>query len=279
LRTSTVAVLADGRDDLPSRVQAVTASVLVRDLLVGPVRPAAVVATGPRATYLDVGGRLLAVVAADGVRLPCAAMLGPGGRPPTGPDLAVGDGGVYRAGRRVAAVGSWFDPRVRVGQVDYGAVGWLAAALCGRRRDDALLPGAAIDRLAFAWGGDGLDAAVAGLVGRGSGLTPAGDDLLAGALAALRALAPGSAEATRLAAAVRRWAPGRTTRLSVALLEAADQGAVIPEAAAVLRALVPPAPVDRLGEALDRLVGVGHTSGWHLAAGLVVGACRGGVVP
>jgi hypothetical protein len=254
-------------------VQALTASVLVRDLVVGPVRPAAVVATGPHASYLDVDGRLLAIVAAGGVRLPCSAMLGPGGRPPAGPGLAVGGGGIHERGRPVAVAGSWFDPRVRVGHVEPGAVERLAVEVRQRRSDDALLPAGAADRLAVALGGAGLEATVAALVGRGSGLTPAGDDLLAGALAALRALGPAPA-ADRLAAAVRRWTPGRTTRLSVALLEAADLGAVIPEAGAVLRAVAQPASVERIGDALDELVAVGHTSGWHLAAGLAVGAAR-----
>ena len=238
-----------------------SASVLVRDLLVGPVRRASVVATGPMATYLDVDGRFLAVVAAGGVRLPCAVMLGPGVRPPVGPDVVVGDDHIVAA--------SWFDPRVRVGPVEPCAVERLAAELRSRPGGDPLLPADAADRLATALGGDELDAVVAGLVGRGSGLTPAGDDLLAGALAALRALGSGAA-ADHLAAAVRTSAPGRTTRLSVALLEAAAVGAIIPEAESVLRALARPTPPD----GLDGLVGVGHTSGWHLAAGIVVGAAH-----
>jgi hypothetical protein len=259
------------------------ASELVRDVLVGPVRRATVVATGPMASYLDVDGRFLAVVAAGGVRLPCAAMLGHRGRPPVGPDLAVGGGHIHEHGRPTAVTGSWFDPRVRVGHVEPGAVERLAAALLQRPCQDALLPADAADRLAVALGGGRLDTTVAALVGRGSGLTPAGDDLLAGAMAALCALGSAAA-AGRLAAAVRRLAPGRTTRLSVALLEAAERGAVIPEAESVLRALARRTPVDGLGRALDELVGVGHTSGWHLAAGLTVGAAhsvgavtRGGV--
>lgn len=236
-----------------------SASVLVRDLLVGPVRRAEIVATGPMATYLDVDGRFLAVVAAGGVRLPCAVVLGPGGRPPVGPDLAVGEGHI--------APGSWFDPRVRVGPVEPAALELLATELRRRPGEDPLLPADAVDRLAEALRSGDVDSAVAALVGGGSGLTPAGDDLLAGALAALRAV--GSPAADDLATAVRRWAPGRTTRLSLALLEAADVGAMIPEAEAVLRAVR--ADDERLEPALDRLLGVGHTSGWHLAAGLMVG--------
>ena len=108
-------------------------------------------------------------------------------------------------------------------------------------------------------------------LGRGTGLTPAGDDLVAGALATLRAT--GLAAADRLGAAVRAPAPAATTRLSAALLEAADVGGLVPEAAGV------PARAGRRGDvetAAGRLVDVGHTSGWHLAAGLLVGVTHAG---
>jgi hypothetical protein len=263
-------------------------SVLVRDLLAGPVRAAPVVAAGPAATYLDVGGRLLAVVQPGGVHLPCAVVLtgtrsyprepGPAGASgvAAAAGFAVGGGAVHRDGRPVAVVTRWFDPRMRLGRIDPVAVERLDALVRSRERTDALLPAGAAERL-----GVGLDrgdacAAAAALLGRGTGLTPAGDDLVAGALAALRAQA--SPRADDLAAAVRSLAPVRTTRLSGALLAAADVGAVIPEAADVLRALArhgePPGRDHRPGAleaAVDRLVGVGHTSGWHLAAGLLAG--------
>ncbi len=276
------------------------ASVLVREVLVGPVRSAAVVATGRSATYLDVDGRLLAVVAHEAVRLPCAVVLAGDARPPAGPGVTVGAGAIRDGGRRIV-VNRWFDPRVRVACLDAAAVGTLVAAVRARPRPDALLPADAVARLAsgLAAGhglaaGDRRDAGdrrvpeartdvndmhatVAALVGRGSGLTPAGDDLLAGALAALRAV--GSAAADALGAAVRNLAPGRTTRLSAALLAAADAGAAIPQAEAVLRALAPAGAATRRAAARDdlvgavgRLLGVGHTSGWCLAAGLAVGA-------
>ena len=270
---------------------AAVASVLVREVLAGPVRPAVVVAVGPSATYLDVGGRLVAVVAAGGMRLPCAVVLVGDGAPPSGRGLAVGESAVHQAGRRAVTVRRWFDPRLRQARLDAAAVAHLAAAVRARPCPDALLSTDAALGLADDLAGGDPRAAVDTLVGRGAGLTPAGDDLLAGALAALRAV--GSPAAAALGAAVRALACGRTTRLSAALLAAADLGAVIPEAEAVLRALStsapslraradalgvpgrPPAfgrPVDALQGAVDRLLGVGHTSGWHLAAGLAAGA-------
>lgn len=244
------------------------ASVLVHELLTGPVRPATVVAAGPAATYLDVEGQLLAVVAAGGIRLPCAVVAtGDGPALAAGPGLAVGDGAVHQTGRPVVAVRRWFDPRVRVAAgVDPAAVARFAALVRSRGSIDPLLSDDAAGRLADDLARRDAPGAAARLLGRGTGLTPAGDDLVAGALAALRA--GGSPAADDLGTAVRALAPVATSRLSAALLEAADVGAMVPEAAAVLRAL---AGVGGLDAATARLVALGHTSGWHLAAGLLVG--------
>jgi len=259
----------------PSRL-AGSASVLVRELLVGPRRPATVVASGPAATYLDVGGRLLAVVASGGVRLPCALVLTAGSPAPVraGAVVPVGEGvvgGSPPGTTREIVVARWFDPRVRVDRYDVAAVAHLAGVVRARAGPDPSLPAGAAGRLAA-----GLTAAagpaeiVADLVGRGTGLTPSGDDLLAGALAALRAVR--SPAAGGLADAIGALARERTTRLSAALLEAAAEAAVVPEAAAVVLALA--SSPGRVEGAALRLVALGHTSGWHLAAGLAVGAAH-----
>jgi Protein of unknown function (DUF2877) len=242
------------------------ASVMVRDLLAGPPRPATVLDAGPAATYLDVAGRLVAVVAAAAVQVPCAVVLAGDAVPPGGDGLAVGRRAVLRDGSPVVAVRRWFDPRVEVDRFDPPLVAVATDLVRARRRRDDLVDDDAADRLPAALEGD-VDATVAALVGRGTGLTPAGDDLVAGALAALRAV--GSPAAGPLGGAVRSRAPGATTRLSAALLLDADHGAVIPEAAALLRAL---GGTGDLARAVDRLVAVGGTSGWHLAAGVVAGA-------
>jgi hypothetical protein len=248
------------------------ASVLLRDLFAGPVRPAKVLAAGPAAAYLEAGGLVLAIVAAGGVRLPCAAMLAAGERLPAARSrLAVGRGAVYEDGRRLVAVRRWFDPRVRLAGVDGRAVVRFVHVVRSRGGVDALLPDDALDRLADGLTSGDAVGAVSVLVGRGTGLTPAGDDLVAGALATLRAL--GSSAADELGAAVRALAPAATTRLSAALLEAADVGGLVPEAAGVLRALAGGGDVET---AAGRLVDVGHTSGWHLAAGLLVGVTHAG---
>jgi hypothetical protein len=230
------------------------ASTLVHAALTGPRRPATVVAAGPAATYLDVDGELVAVVAAGGVVLPCALVLASVSLhvPAEGRRNEVGAGAVWVDEEPVVVVRRWFDPRVRVRAVDPQARARLVAVVAESPAPDPAVPA------------DASDPAV--LLGRGVGLTPSGDDLVAGRLAALRAR--GAAEAETLGAAVRRLAPDRTTRLSAALLAAADQGAVVPEAAAVLRAAAGMGDVER---AARRLVAIGHTSGWYLATGLAQG--------
>ncbi len=110
--------------------------------------------------------------------------------------------------------------------------------------------------------------AVASLVGLGPGLTPSGDDALAGALLALHAFSRGDL-AEGLAAWLRPRADGRTGLVSLAHLERAARGegaAVLHEALAALASGVPetvPAAVSRLG----------HSSGWDALAGVAtVGA-------
>jgi hypothetical protein len=255
-----------------THTRSAAASVLVHDLLSGPVRPASVIAAAPAASYLDVDGHVLAVVAPGGVRLPCAVVLASGAPSPAGPGtlVAVGGGAVEVGGWPAVSVTRWFDPRVRVRRIDPGAAHRLYALVLERPRPDPLLPAGAAARLGRDLAAGRPDRSVDALLGRGGGLTPAGDDLLAGALAALRAL--GAPAGDRLGRAVRELAPGRTARLSAALLAAADTGAVIPEAAAVLTALASPGEPQRLDVAVMGLVAVGHTSGWHLAAGLAIGA-------
>jgi hypothetical protein len=98
------------------------------------------------------------------------------------------------------------------------------------------------------------------LVGRGDGLTPLGDDVLCGWLAAHRAA---GVPTPAVDDAVRRALP-RTTALSATLLECALAGEVADLAAAYLRALgTARAPAARA--ALTRL---GHSSGGGLAHGI-----------
>jgi hypothetical protein len=98
------------------------------------------------------------------------------------------------------------------------------------------------------------------VVGLGPGLTPSGDDVLAGYLLACRAFGAPVPSLPDL---------GRTTALSGALLRYAERGVCIPQLAAVLAALGGDSPVE---DALDALLAVGATSGAALAAGVLRGA-------
>ena len=99
------------------------------------------------------------------------------------------------------------------------------------------------------------------LIGLGSGLTPAGDDFVGGAMIALRAYGH-QALADRVAAWALALAKDRSSRISRAHLECAAEG----EGHEALHDLL------CTGDAkhLERLAGIGHTSGLDAAAGALL---------
>ncbi|HEX4976500.1 MAG TPA: DUF2877 domain-containing protein [Nocardioides sp.] len=106
------------------------------------------------------------------------------------------------------------------------------------------------------------------LVGRGEGLTPQGDDVLAAALVTARATGDprlaGWCARTRLALATRR-----TTAVSRGLLHHALEGWATPELVDVLVALGG-ADADTVDRAVQRLLAVGRTSGAALLDGVAL---------
>jgi hypothetical protein len=98
------------------------------------------------------------------------------------------------------------------------------------------------------------------LVGRGDGLTPFGDDVLCGWLAAHRAAGVPTPDVDD---AVRRALP-RTTTLSATLLECALAGEAADLVSDYLRSLGTP----RATAARTALLGLGHSSGAGLAHGI-----------
>lgn len=218
----------------------VSAPVRVRDLLRraadGPVR---VVHRGPDAVYLavhDDDGReaCVGVLGADAVAVPC-------GLRSRLPVLAVGTaavhGGVLHLDAEPVAVRRLVDTRVPARS---------PLPRTGLRPAPGL-PAAV------------TPAAVAGLVGRGEGLTPLGDDVLCGWLALHRAA---GAPTPGVDAAVRAHLH-RTTLLSAELLRCALRGEVVPQFAALVTALGTPAEP----AALAALTAVGHTSGAAMVHG------------
>jgi hypothetical protein len=98
------------------------------------------------------------------------------------------------------------------------------------------------------------------LLGCGPGLTPSGDDVLAGYLLGCRAVGRPVPTLSGL---------DRTTWLSATLLRHARDGDCVPQFAAVVAALAADVP---LGPAVAALLRVGHTSGAALATGLLLAA-------
>jgi hypothetical protein len=254
------------------------ASSSLRPVLAGSPRPATWLGATPAALYLQVAGDpgVLALLAHDAVRLPCAlllpttraelplTLLGPAAGTPV-----VGDGVLAWTGPAgpvvVRAVREWAPTRACRGSV-------VASALTAVRAGLPAPASLGIDaELVAGLTGDPAEA-VAYLLGRGPGLTPAGDDVLAGFLVAARAF---GVDADRMRALTEALAPGRTTALSAAMLWHAARGECIDEVAAVVAAL---AGHGRPKPALGRLLAVGHTSGSALAVGLAAAAAAANVM-
>lgn len=121
---------------------------------------------------------------------------------------------------------------------------------------------------------DGAYAAALPLLGAGPGLTPAGDDLVGAALFGRRALVAGTSRAPAWQAIADRLAAGihgRTHPVSAALfadLVAGESFAVLHDLAEALAARRAP---DALVAAARRLVTIGHSSGWEMLAGFIIG--------
>lgn len=266
-------------------------SPLAADLLRGDVREARVLAAFPTALYLHAGRHqdVLPVLAHDAVALPtglclprrsCQIEWGVS----VGDTALVGNGRVCLPGATVVAVRTLRPAPVRWGtQPGPAAYAWLlgekaSPALRDQAREvaDAALAGAALR--------------VGALLGAGQGLTPSGDDALCGVLLALRAV--GATAAHRHLAEAVRGLMHATTSLSASLLLAAVEGYAVPDVVRLVALLTtavpgprgrdetaPPGehgtvagssrPVDpSVGEALERVLAIGHSSGADLVAGL-----------
>jgi len=264
-----------------------SASTGVAELLRGPVRPARVLMSLPAAVYLSVsterGNDVVGVLTSDAARLPlgCVLFRPSNGRPlvalPTGAPAEVGAGRIVVGDLAVSAA-AWWDPRPRLPHSRPAllpeGVRQLRNALYGEGVPHSAFtlpglptgPGGPLAALRGAVRRADLDAALrtaARLVGLGPGLTPAGDDVMAGTMAGLVLLGHPAAE--RFAAGVYSLAAGRTTELSRALLRHAAAGRVSGEYAAVLQGLVGERP---LTPAIAGLLATGSTSGRAMALGL-----------
>jgi Protein of unknown function (DUF2877) len=262
----------------------------------------------PQATYIELDDFVVALTAPGVPLMPnCVALaVPPPAWPPPGAEISCREGGMVVRGRPAVHWDLGCPPEWDPAPNHPPAAGTLAVARRGRRLltacgvapalDSAFL-GAALDEAGlFPHEAGGphptqdkplgllLEAVVRAdrtrathaahaLVGRGAGLTPVGDDLLAGTAAtvAILAEAAGWAPATRdgWLMALRRSATGRqTTRLSAALLELATRGRVV-EPVHTLVDLTPEGD-RRWRFGLRRLLQFGHSTGRAYA--LAIGA-------
>lgn len=251
-----------------SRIPA-AAPAWVGSQVAGPVRPARVVHRGADALYLDLEGSCLGVLSAAASAVPCALQTGLDRLPAAllVPDTAVVGEGRVLVGDHEVVVGRTVHTAVpRLDATIVGTVQARLEAAAGSRLDSvrAELPSEALADLA-----EGRADAVPALLGRGSGLTPLGDDVLAGWVATHVAAGAGEDGAADVLAAVQEHAHAMTTLLSATLLDCAARGDVLPQYRRLLLDLAT-SHGEGVGESVATLVRVGHTSGAGLTLGTVL---------
>jgi hypothetical protein len=247
------------------------ASLTLFSLLAGPRRPARVLGIVPGAVYLEIDegeqpdvpdgperyrpGSVVALLEPEAVQLPIGLVLPPaasglvpisvGGAPVSRGPIFFGHGAISLAGARWPVL-KWWNPGVPPLDLPT-AVSPFGPELLGAAAE---LPAEGLAAIATGDSARAVDL----LIGTGPGLTPAGDEALCGALAALAAWAPDSPARRDLATAVSA-ATARTTAISAALLRSAVAGCAVP-------------PLIRLLTALSAgdLVGI-HAAGQELTAG------------
>jgi hypothetical protein len=283
-----VIVGAPGRD-APAGVPG-TASTGVAAVLGGAPRPLTVLAVFPRALYATHRDGLLAIETADGAGLPNGVTVSSRSdrRPFAGIGVAttgaVG-GGAIVVGDLTIRVVRWRRATPVLGTTTPGALRRAAADASGElaRLAPPLPPDlaeplrAVVDALAEGDVATAIATARRGLLGRGPGLTPSGDDVLAGLVAGASSLAAaltpsvdrvGSAVVS-LGLALADAATEATTAISAALLDHAVRGEVATPAARLLAALTGHGHV---APAVDGLLQLGSSSGRDLTVGLLAAA-------
>lgn len=274
--------------------------------------PARVLGAGRSAAYIGAGGFVVAVTARGVPLMPNGVALRERPRPSDWPAAGIAavlrpgliEAGRWRVGWNAAAPPAW-EPAPRAAPSAAGtkiAVRGraLLAALGLDVVESGATPAGLADRLAQACFA-GLDLArdagaregfellliataerdplrarhaTEALLGRGPGLTPEGDDMLAGAGAAVAVLGPGAGfdgVARERWLAALRPPPGRlTTPLSMTLLRLACGGRVVEPAGALLDLTA--GGERRWRAALRRLLAIGHSTGPAYAAAIAATA-------
>lgn len=258
----------------------VSADESLRELVCGPAQSLRIVMKMRHGIYAQTAdGRPLCVVTRDATRLPFSLVS-----PELSSDLtalsnqepggaSVGAGQV-KLEHRSYVVGRWVrqTPAVPV-PINRTVVDRATELLRQTCCEEFIgVPPLLVDQLETALripvDGSSIAAATARLVGRGPGLTPAADDVLAGLVVALRGV--GHAALRVLTAAIETQLD-RTTWLSAALLRSTLAGQPTAELGRLTAAITGSETTWML--AVRSLMQLGHTSGAATAYGFAVGIC------
>ena len=222
-----------------------------------------------RASYVEVGGHVFAIVSTAEFSGPLHARVPESPKLRVGPRASVADGRLILGEQALDLHCEFWEPTpFSVGAslpVMLDRVLMHEPDLDLGSRGRAVLEPSLGSSIGNALQRGGLDEACGGLFGRGSGLTPAGDDVAAGLMIA-ESLAGLGDERTRLAIATA--AP--THRISRAFLAAAARGQSLEPLHRLLAACAADDLTGASGARAD-LAAVGHTSGLDLAYGTLVG--------
>jgi len=233
-----------------------------------------VLGAGRSALYVQVTAfsrrtsQVVAVLPADAARLPCALVISqPAARlalqsiAPQG-DVTVGLGALrwnsWAGDVTVSAVRVWLPPKIPRLRPRAERLAQLMAALPHPTLQPDFSPATGLAL--------GSAEPVEELLGRGPGLTPSGDDLLAGFVVAARAFA---LDISDVRARIVARAEGTTTALSAQLLESALAGEAVPEVIGLIRWL---GGSTCHADPIATLKAVGHTSGVAMAYGVALAA-------
>lgn len=260
----------------PVRVAGV-GSTSLHSLITGSGTESTVLGISSHAVWLLAEDRVIVVSTSDATRLPNGVHLGTGSDDAPfdsvrhGATADIGFGRIMLQDLSVE-VKRWWDPRPALAPV---TANQLASAIEGLPSDVPEIDPIPLATALRARSAGGILHSARSLLGKGPGLTPEGDDYLAGALAATRLLAEAMgreqiiAMIAGISVPLAQLADARTTTFSAALIHSALRGQVAEPAGALLRALTGRGDI---AAAHLGLVRVGHTSGPALAAGMVLGA-------
>lgn len=273
-------------------------SPLVVDAVTGPVREARVLGAFPTCVYLDLGTHdaVLALLARDALQQPIGLRLGASSaqirwRVEPGVTVEVGAGRVRLPGADVVVARMHRPARV-TSLPPHDRVSRVAAH--APHPGGGPLAELAHDLAAAALAGRPVAPHLRGLIGAGTGLTPSGDDAVAGVLLTLRSV--GELDAVDLLATDLPPLLPSTTSISAALLRAAAEGYAVPEVVTLIDLLaeqteptdyheltlhagprtsqpVRSSSLQSIGPAVAQVIAIGHSSGRDLLSG-VTGAHR-----